>query len=229
DGNVNFPVGWVPPEEKPPGDEDEEAVEDSPAEEAGPGIKFQGDPGPEIHLDLYQSLSDLAQATDQQIYDLVEANVAPLPVLRQTLEVWRAQATLEELASACADVLLVLHPEHLCDKVAGKASEDGDETLPDDFFHPDITPPCFAPACELRSLSVTSWPVLSRLPLDFASLSRHRLPQFRPFLPHVLALSTCFVELGSGSRGFYAFQDALSNMPFPAYQYDWFSRLGHMT
>eukprot|EP00439_Symbiodinium_sp_Y106_P000053 s2240_g1.t1 len=33
DGNVNFPEGWVPPEEKPPGDEDEEAVEDSPAEE----------------------------------------------------------------------------------------------------------------------------------------------------------------------------------------------------
>ncbi|CAE7321235.1 Psmd10 [Symbiodinium natans] len=33
DGNVNFPEGWVPPEEKPPGEDEEEPADDAPVEE----------------------------------------------------------------------------------------------------------------------------------------------------------------------------------------------------
>ena len=71
-------------------------------------------------LALAADLSRLQCATDQEIYDTVAAHVAPLPVLRRTLEVWASDLRAGPLADSAADVLLVLTPELICSEVCGK-------------------------------------------------------------------------------------------------------------
>ncbi|CAE7820405.1 rps11 [Symbiodinium sp. CCMP2456] len=109
---------------------------------AGPDLSAcTQDSGHEICPELDDALRSATITTDQQIFDLVEAHVAPLPVLRRTLEEWQACLTDDELIAACADVLLVLWPEHLCDKVAGKADVPAAEPLDSSEFCPAIVPP----------------------------------------------------------------------------------------
>ena len=59
----------------------------------------------------------------QEIYDLVASFVAPLPVLRRTLQTWVASLSPGALLSSAEDVLLVLKPDLLCSQVCGKVPE----------------------------------------------------------------------------------------------------------
>ena len=69
----------------------------------------------ETHPPLEQALDALVGATavsDQQIFDVVASFVAPLPVLRATLQLWASALQPGDLKSAAEDVLLILHPAH---------------------------------------------------------------------------------------------------------------------
>ncbi|CAE7641216.1 unnamed protein product [Symbiodinium sp. CCMP2456] len=117
-----------------------------------------------------------SDATDQELYDLVAACIAPLPVLRCTLEEWRMTVSNPVLASACSDVLLILRPEHLCDKVAGKADE-AENPSDTGTLRPYITPARFAglhplkPVCwsgRLDSAWIQNWGLDMRPPVEIA-------------------------------------------------------------
>ena len=74
---------------------------------------------------------------DEELFEVVRAFIAPLPVLRRTLQQWASELLPGTLRDACADVLLVLHPQHLCDKVSGKRAEEFEFCAP---FSPRIDP-----------------------------------------------------------------------------------------
>ncbi|CAE7222840.1 unnamed protein product, partial [Symbiodinium necroappetens] len=92
-------------------------------------------------LALAAELSRLRCATDQEVYDTVAAHVAPLPVLRRTLEVWASDLPAGPLADSASDVLLVLTPELLCSEVCGKL----DGNVPAPPFMPRLQAMGFCP------------------------------------------------------------------------------------
>ncbi|CAE7865768.1 unnamed protein product, partial [Symbiodinium necroappetens] len=61
--------------------------------------------------------------SDQEIYDEVVSHIAPLPVLRHTVTGWMRELQNDGIRQMAADVLLVLTPEHLCTRLAGKQLE----------------------------------------------------------------------------------------------------------
>ena len=97
--------------------------------------------GEELCLALAEDLARLQAASDQDIYDVVASHLAPLPVLRRTLEVWACGLPAGPLADSAADVLLVLTPGLLCSAVCGK-SADPVEVSP---FVPQLKPLVFRP------------------------------------------------------------------------------------
>ena len=102
---------------------------------------------PELCLALLHALEGLAAASDQQIYDEVVQHIAPLPVLRHTIRAWRDALTHGEMREAADDVLLVLTPEHLCTRIAGRGPDEDD--VVHESFQPDLvcaTLRCPAPA-----------------------------------------------------------------------------------
>ncbi|OLP76767.1 hypothetical protein AK812_SmicGene43255, partial [Symbiodinium microadriaticum] len=99
---------------------------------------------PETVPELRLALDALVPAADCDtvIFDLVSQHIAPLPVLRRTLEEWSASLLPGPLHDAARDVLLVLRPEHLCDRVSGKKARLS--PLPSDFV-PHIRPLILSP------------------------------------------------------------------------------------
>ena len=93
----------------------------------------------EICSDLLRSLRSLHTATDQEIYDVVAAHVAPLPVLRHTLRVWIDALPSGALADAAEDVLLILVPEHVCSALADRTLD----AVPTYAFEPRLDVPTF--------------------------------------------------------------------------------------
>ena len=94
---------------------------------AHPGIgrAAVGPVRPETHPPLARALVALASramVSDQCIYDVVVSFIAPLPVLRATLLEWASGLEPGGLRDAAEDVLLILHPVHLCDRVADAPS-----------------------------------------------------------------------------------------------------------
>ncbi|CAE7767801.1 unnamed protein product [Symbiodinium sp. CCMP2456] len=65
---------------------------------------------------------------DDELFQAVKQHIAPLPVLRFTLEQWISGLPVGSLRSAAEDVLLILRPEHVCDRVAGPSA--GNEDVP---------------------------------------------------------------------------------------------------
>ncbi|OLQ08158.1 hypothetical protein AK812_SmicGene8346 [Symbiodinium microadriaticum] len=92
---------------------------------------------------LLLDLQTLQAASDQEIYDLVLAHLAPLPVLRATLLHWIAGLASGALRDAAEDVVLILHPEHLCSAVVGQVRQEVRDEI---AFRPSISPPFFLPA-----------------------------------------------------------------------------------
>ena len=112
------------------------ATRDQPGHVQAPAVRGWGrdhlpPAQPEICRPLLTDLRDLRNASDQDIYDVVASHIAPLPVLRGTLELWQASLAPGDLREAAADVLLVLSPDHLCSQVAGRHEEDDTLRCPD--------------------------------------------------------------------------------------------------
>ena len=95
----------------------------------------------DLCYELMVEFEALQDATDQEIFDLVQA---PLPVLRCTLQKWAEALPPGILADNAADVLLLLTPEHLCSRVCGKLPEQVDAPP----FVPEIVPPVYRPPSE---------------------------------------------------------------------------------
>ena len=145
--------------------------------------------------DLAQALHQLQEATDQQIYDLVLAHIAPLPVLRQTLVEWSQGGLSAGLSAACADVLLVLRPEHLCNRIAGKsAARPTGCTKYCPAIHPPrcLDPPSGLPVCWCGGLScgwLQRWRLDSLPPVELDA--RELEPPACSWLLHSLPSSSC--------------------------------------
>ncbi|CAE7722641.1 unnamed protein product, partial [Symbiodinium microadriaticum] len=77
------------------------------------------------------------QADDEAIFETVKRHIEPLPVLRRTLEQWVNTLPDSNLRSSGRDVLLVLHPEHQCSRVSGKAAGSSE---PPRLFDPVVHP-----------------------------------------------------------------------------------------
>ncbi|CAE7216133.1 unnamed protein product, partial [Symbiodinium sp. CCMP2456] len=75
---------------------------------------------------------------DTVVYDTIVSHVAPLPVLRNTLAQWIDGLPNGDLRAAAEDVLLVLRPEHLCERVSGPLRQD---TELQGAFRPHVLPP----------------------------------------------------------------------------------------
>ena len=73
---------------------------------------------------LLDALSALQVADDQAIFEVVSACVEPLPVFRHTLQIWAESLPASAMRDSAMDVLLVLHPEHLCSRVSGRSAGD---------------------------------------------------------------------------------------------------------
>ena len=110
---------------------------------------------PELALELSQ-LQTKQVCTDEELYDIVAQHIAPLPVLRYTLTAWCQDLPDGVLRSAAEDVLLVLHPEHICTRVSGKQPC----PCPSD---PDFAPQILVPRLLLPVLSL---PLFSCGPLS---------------------------------------------------------------
>ena len=87
------------------------------------GSKPAREEGIDLCHDLLAALGKIEVADDQEIYDLVASFVAPLPVLRRTLQLWIASLFPGALLSSAEDVLLVLKPDLLCSRVCGRVPE----------------------------------------------------------------------------------------------------------
>ena len=70
---------------------------------------------------LAAELGRLQDADDVEIFEVVKGHIEPLPVLRRTLEQWVSALPDSHLRSSGQDVLLVLHAEHQCSRISGKA------------------------------------------------------------------------------------------------------------
>ena len=93
-------------------------------EPAQPGIgrAALGPAAPEFLPALSAALESFlppSKDVDESLFELVKAFVAPLPVLRATLQAWGDRLPPGEVRAACEDVLLVLHPQYLCDRISG--------------------------------------------------------------------------------------------------------------
>ena len=124
----------------------------------GVGKAALGSAAPERLSSLVLALaafSPPASDVDEAILAVVMRFTAPLPVLRSTLESWRDSLSVGCVRQACEDVLLVLHPEHFCDKVAGLA---GPTPGPASDFVPRISPPVCAVTCAALPLWVVGGP-----------------------------------------------------------------------
>ena len=110
----------------------------------GVGKAALGPAAPETLSSLALALaafSPPASDVDEAILSLVMQFTAPLPVLRCTLEAWMDSLPVGFVRQACEDVLLILHPEHLCDRVAGLANPAAGQVM---SFIPRISPPASA-------------------------------------------------------------------------------------
>ena len=97
--------------------------------------------------------------SDQEIYDEVVSHIAPLPVLRHTVTGWMRELQNDGIRQMAADVLLVLTPEHLCTRLAGKQLE---VLAPVQSFSPCLRCPllrCPAPAAHALHFGMvdTTW------------------------------------------------------------------------
>ena len=109
----------------------------------GVGRAVVGPVQSETHPPLARALATLAPGnpvSDQCIFDVVASFIAPLPVLRCTLQEWASSLAPSSLRDAAEDVLLVLHPVHLCDSVA-------DAPLPHTRSRPPFMPLLDSPLC----------------------------------------------------------------------------------
>ena len=139
----------------------------APVVRGGAGRALPSVEGPLLCQDLLASLRALTSADDQDIYDIVASHVEPLPVLRASVEAWVSGLPAGPLASAGSDVLLVLHPEHLCSRVCGK--------LPDQLPRAAFVPRIVAPVRRPPSVGL---PVLHSGYLDLAWVERWSLDGF---------------------------------------------------
>ena len=102
----------------------------------GVGKHALGPAAPEIlsplllELQSYDFAGSVASDLDERIFDVVKSHLAPLPVLRRTLREWAHTVSAGPLRDAAEDVLLVLHPVHLCDKVSGKHDSPAEVDVP---------------------------------------------------------------------------------------------------
>ena len=97
-------------------------------------------PQPEFCKALLTELSARMPSTDQAIYDVVVTHLAPLLVLRHTVELWIDTLGDSRLVDAARNVLLILWPERLCSKVVGVDRGDSDSAK---SFVPSIARPVF--------------------------------------------------------------------------------------
>ena len=78
-------------------------------------------------MNVLAALAALKPSTDMDVYETVVRFISPLPVLRDTLRVWLSEVSDSAIAEMGENVLLVLHPEHICSAVAGKPQESNDQ------------------------------------------------------------------------------------------------------
>ncbi|CAE7897325.1 unnamed protein product, partial [Symbiodinium sp. KB8] len=79
----------------------------------------------------------VTSADDETIFGIVKNHIAPLPVLRLTLQQWVDSLPDGALQAAGRDVLLILHAEHLCSRISGQAPGG---TEPSPAFSPAVYP-----------------------------------------------------------------------------------------
>ncbi|CAE7271677.1 unnamed protein product [Symbiodinium sp. CCMP2456] len=118
---------------------------------AGAGKRSLGAPATELCAPLLADLSVWQPPCcdrDEAIFAVVRRHMVPLPVLRSTLLAWRSTLADGPVKQACDDVLLVLHPEHLCDSVAGATLSEE----PDDVYVPAVVVPRRWPAPDFSPL-----------------------------------------------------------------------------
>ncbi|CAE7275135.1 unc-89 [Symbiodinium sp. CCMP2456] len=109
--------------------------------ESGPGARTPETELAETCVPLLLSLEASLPETDEEIFQIVCSHVAPLPLIRDTLQQWRDTLADTTVQDACDDVLLVLHPVHICEKVSGSVQQQPDEPV----FQPQILPPAYRP------------------------------------------------------------------------------------
>ena len=111
----------------------------------GIGKSALGPAAPEILPDLFAALHSFQPPScdvDEAILSVIHGFVAPLPVLRRTLQMWAEELPIGDIRDACNDVLLVLHPQHLCDRISGRRAAVVELCAP---FSPRVDPPVRMP------------------------------------------------------------------------------------
>ncbi|CAE7946520.1 hypothetical protein AK812_SmicGene33425 [Symbiodinium microadriaticum] len=106
-------------------------------------------------LDMLTAFSPPPTDVDEALYELVQQHIAPLPVLRRTVAFWRDSLPPGCLSQACDDVLMVLHPEHVCDRVSGATP--GVDCLGGSFT-PCVVPPKWASFCSVLPFFIVGGP-----------------------------------------------------------------------
>ncbi|CAE7573770.1 unnamed protein product [Symbiodinium sp. CCMP2592] len=153
---------------------------------AQPGIgkRALGPASVETLPPLAAALDELANAggvTDQRIFDTIVSFMAPLPVLRSTLTLWLDSVHDPDIVAAARDVLLVLHPEHLCDTVAGGLPP---TAVSEEVYHPSVVPLSLALPLSAGSLTfvgrkpsavawASSFSALSAAPVEWSFEQLH--------------------------------------------------------
>ncbi|CAE7334985.1 unnamed protein product [Symbiodinium sp. KB8] len=110
-------------------------------------------------LDSFQAPQ---QDIDEAILSLVQGFIAPLPVLRRTCSEWAGRLQEGALRDACEDVLLVMHPQHLCDRISGRNAPAVELCAP---FSPRVD-------CPVRCSIASSLPILVAGPEPPAAFTR---------------------------------------------------------
>ena len=137
--------------------------------------------GVDMCHDLLAALCRIEVADDQEIYDVVASFVAPLPILRHTLQTWITQLPAGPLRSSAEDVLLVLKPDLLCSQSCGKVPDCADGPA----FDPCIVLPAHRPLSSAGSVfhvGACDWGWLQRWQLSHLPTVQqdleglHRLP-----------------------------------------------------
>ena len=122
-------------------------------------------PNPEVLPALAAALDSFQapqQDIDEAILSFVQGFIAPLPVLRRTCSEWAGRLQEGALRDACEDVLLVMHPQHLCDRISGRNAPAVELCAP---FSPRVD-------CPVRCSIASSLPILVAGPEPPAAFTR---------------------------------------------------------
>ncbi|CAE7880774.1 unnamed protein product, partial [Symbiodinium necroappetens] len=166
----------------------------------GVGKKALGPAPPEMLPELTAELDALVPAdadNDDAIFDVVSRCIAPLPVLRCTIETWCRTLPPGVLRSAAEDVLLVFSPEHLCTRISGRKACSSPAS-PDFVPLPDLPVIVCGPLVShwVEGVNAGHLAVTTIAFSDVAAWSwRQAAPPASPSLGHLLGLRRCSLLL----------------------------------